>query len=77
MSIRTPSIPGLIHLMWPFIAWFTDGIFAEDRHIVELEQKAFDHQGAGWNQEIFPIIQKLRGVLIRQGVPMNETGGGA
>lgn len=58
-------------------AWFTDGIFAEDRHIVELEQKAFDRQGADWNQEIFPIIQKLRGVLIRQGVPMNETGGGA
>ena len=66
MSIRTPSIPGLIHLMWPFIAWFTDSIFAEDRHIVELEQKAFDRQGADWNQEIFPIIQKLRGVLIRQ-----------
>jgi phenylpropionate dioxygenase-like ring-hydroxylating dioxygenase large terminal subunit len=27
MMIRKPGIPGLIHLMWPFIAWFTDGIF--------------------------------------------------
>lgn len=72
MSIRTPSIPGLIHLMWPLIAWFTDSIFAEDRDIVELEQKAFDNQGADWNQEVFPTIQKLRGVLIRQGVPIDE-----
>ena len=70
MNIRAPSVPGLIHLMWPFIVWFTNGIFAEDRWIVEEEQKAFDRQGADWNQEIFPIIQGLREVLVRQGVPL-------
>ena len=31
MMIRKPPIPGLIHLLWPFIVWFTEGIFAEDR----------------------------------------------
>jgi nitrite reductase/ring-hydroxylating ferredoxin subunit len=70
MNIRRPSIPGLIHILWPFIAWFTNGIFAEDQWIVEEEQKAFDGQGADRNQEIFPVIQGLRRLLIRQGVPL-------
>ena len=70
MSIRRPAIPGAIHLLWPFIARFTDGIFAEDQWIVEEEQKAFDRQGADWNQEIFPIIQALRRLLVRRGMPM-------
>jgi renierapurpurin 18,18'-hydroxylase len=68
MMIRKPSIPGLIHLLWPFIVWFTDGIFAQDRWIVEEEQKAFDCQGADWNQEVFPVIQNLRDLLCREGV---------
>jgi phenylpropionate dioxygenase-like ring-hydroxylating dioxygenase large terminal subunit len=72
MMIRKPSIPGLIHLFWPFMIWFTEGIFAEDRWIVEEEQKAFDLQGADWNQEIFPVIQGLREVLIEQGIPLSE-----
>ncbi len=76
MTIRAPSVPGLIHLMWPFIAWFTNGIFAEDRWVVEEEQKAFDRQGADWNQEISPIIQRLRDVLIRHGVPMTTVSNG-
>jgi len=70
MMIRRPSVPGLIHMLWPFIIWFTEGIFAEDRTIVEAEQRAFDHQGADWNQEIFPIIQGLRELLVSQGVPL-------
>lgn len=70
MSIRKPGIPGLIHLLWPFIVWFTEGIFAEDRRIVELEQQAFDAQGADWNNEIFPVIRSLRRVLLTQGVPL-------
>jgi renierapurpurin 18,18'-hydroxylase len=70
MMFRKPSVPGLIHVLWPFIVWFTEAIFAEDRWIVEEEQKAFDFQGADWNQEIFPIIQGLRRVLIQQGVPL-------
>ena len=70
MMIRKPSIPGLIHLLWPFIIWFTNGIFNEDCWIVEHEQRAFDRQGADWNQEIFPIIQRLRHLLIQQGTPL-------
>ena len=70
MMVRKPSIPGLIHLLWPFIVWFTNGIFAEDRWIVEEEQKAFDHQGADWNQEVFPVIQSLRRLLGREGVAL-------
>jgi hypothetical protein len=70
MMIRKPSIPGLIHLLWPFIVWFTNGIFTEDRWIVEEEQKAFDSQGADWNQEVFPVIQSLRALLGREGVAL-------
>jgi len=70
MMVRKPSIPGLIHLLWPFIVWFTNGIFAEDRWIVEEEQKAFDRQGADWNQEVFPVIQSLRALLSREGVAL-------
>jgi hypothetical protein len=69
IMIEKPPIPGLIHLLWPFIVWFTEGIFREDRRIVELEQKAYDLQGADWNQEIFPVILDLRGLLARGSVP--------
>ena len=69
MMIRRPSIPGVIELFWPFIVWFTNGIFTEDRWICELEQAAFDAQGADWNQEIFPAIRGLRKVLIDNGIP--------
>jgi hypothetical protein len=72
MMFRKPSIPGLMNLLWPFIIWFTEAIFAEDRWIVELEQKAFDLQGADWNQEIFPLIQGLRKVLVQQGIPLSS-----
>ncbi len=72
IMIRKPATPGLIHAMWPIITWFTNGIFKEDREIVELEQAAFDNQGGDWNQEIFPIIQKLRNVLITQGEPIES-----
>lgn len=70
MNIRKPSIPGLMELLWPFVVWFTEGIFTQDRWIVELEQAAFDRQGGDWNQEIFPAILQLRNVLLRQGLPL-------
>ncbi|MCP5146310.1 MAG: Rieske 2Fe-2S domain-containing protein [Gammaproteobacteria bacterium] len=70
MMIRRPGIPGLIHLLWPFIIWFTEGIFAEDRWIVELEQDAFDKQGEDLNQEVFPVIRGLKRVLTRNGLPL-------
>ncbi len=71
IMVHRPPIPGLINLLWPFITWFTEGIFKEDRWIVELEQKAHDAQGSDWNQEIFPIILDLRDLLVRGGVPLD------
>ena len=71
MMIRKPRVPGLIYALWPFIIFFTEGIFKQDREIVELEQKAHDEQGGDWNQEIFPIIQDVRDLLISHGVPLD------
>jgi phenylpropionate dioxygenase-like ring-hydroxylating dioxygenase large terminal subunit len=73
MMIRKPSLPGLIHVLWPFIVLFTEGIFKQDRDIVELEQKAHDAQGADWNQEIFPVILGLRELLLAEGVPLKDA----
>lgn len=72
MMIRRPGIPGLINLLWPFIVWFTESIFAEDRTIVEAEQRAFDRQGEDCNQEIFPVVNALRTLLLDRGVPIPE-----
>ena len=63
------ACPGLIHAVWPFVTWFTENIFREDKEIVELEQRAHDAQGADWNNEVFPAIRDLRGVLARCGSP--------
>jgi phenylpropionate dioxygenase-like ring-hydroxylating dioxygenase large terminal subunit len=70
MMIRKPSFPGLITLFWPFIKFFTNGIFSQDQTIVEEEQKAYDSQGGDQNREIFPIINDLRALLIQKGVPI-------
>ena len=72
MMIRKPGIPGAIHLLWPFIVWFTNAIFGQDQDIVEAEQHAFDEQGEDRNNEIFPVIQKLKDLLTRQGVPLQD-----
>ena len=71
ISVKKPKIPGLIHAAWPFITWFTEGIFTQDKHIVEQEQKAHDEQGADWNNEVFPAVRDLRAVLLRCGVAMD------
>ena len=71
INIRRPGIPGLLDIAWPFIIWFTNGIFAEDRWVVEMEQRAFDEQGEDMNQEIFPVVQAVRDLLIRKGVPIS------
>jgi phenylpropionate dioxygenase-like ring-hydroxylating dioxygenase large terminal subunit len=68
LSIERPGLPGLIHLAWPFIRRFTEAVFSEDRMAVEAEQRAYDSQGADWNQEVNPVIIALRDVLIRNGV---------
>ncbi len=68
MAIRTPTIPLVTPLIWPFIVRFTENIFAEDRWIMELEQEAFEAQGADWNQEISAPILALRKLLRSRGV---------
>ena len=70
MMVKKPGIPGAIHALWPFILMFTNGIFGQDKDIVEAEQAAFDAQGEDLNNEVFPIIQKLRALLVAQGVTL-------
>ena len=77
LSIRKPAWPGAIQVGWPFICWFTERIFREDRWVVEREQEAHDQQGADWNQEVFPIIRELRALLARCGTPTDTTDAGA
>ena len=71
LSVKKPPIPGLIHVVWPFVTWFTERIFAEDKDIVEHEQRAHDAQGTDWNNEVFPAIRDLREVLARCGTSDN------
>jgi phenylpropionate dioxygenase-like ring-hydroxylating dioxygenase large terminal subunit len=53
---------------WPFLVMFTERIFKEDRWIVEAEQAAHDAQNGNWNQEVFPVIRELGGLLGRCGI---------
>jgi hypothetical protein len=73
LSVKKPPIPGLLQLAWPFFVWFTERIFREDKDIVEHEQRAFEAQGADWNNEVFPAIRDLRSVLCRCGVPLEAA----
>jgi hypothetical protein len=68
LSVLKPPVPGLIHLVWPFVTWFTERIFTEDKSIVEQEQAAHDAQGQDLNNEVFPAIRDLRALLIRCGL---------
>lgn len=70
LSVRKPRAALLLYLAWPFITWFTENIFREDKQIVEREQAAYDAQGADWNNEVFPPIRDLRALLARCGVAM-------
>jgi hypothetical protein len=67
LSIRKPKPAILLDIGWPFLVWFTENIFREDRAIVEQEQEAHDSQGADWNQEVFPPLLALRRVLAECG----------
>ncbi len=65
LSVKRLKVPGLLEAAWPLLVLFTERIFKEDRDIVEAEQAAHDAQGGDWNQEVFPVIRKLR-ALLRQ-----------
>jgi hypothetical protein len=69
LSIKKPGIPGVLHLAWPLLVWFTERIFKEDRWIVEREQEAHDRQGSDHNHEVFPVINELRDLLRQCGAP--------
>ncbi|WP_122050239.1 aromatic ring-hydroxylating dioxygenase subunit alpha [Asaia bogorensis] len=73
LSIRRPKLKGALELAWPLLVGFTNRIFAEDREIVELEQKAWRELGGDRNQEVFPVINALRDLLRRSGI-QPETG---
>ena len=73
LSVRRPKFGFLLDLGWPFLVWFTERIFAEDRKIVEQEQAAHDAQGADWNQEVFPPIVALRELLAECGEVCSKT----
>ncbi len=73
LSIRKPKVPGLLEALWPLFVLFSERIFKEDRHIVEIEQAAWDAQGGDWNQEVFPVIRNLRALLIRCGMSPDVT----
>ncbi len=68
LSVKKSRL-GLTHLAWPFISWFTENIFREDKDIVESEQAAWDAQGHDRNNEVFPAINDLRALLRRCGAP--------
>jgi hypothetical protein len=73
LSIQRPAkVPFLLDAAWPILVWFTERIFTEDRWIVEEEQKAWDAQGADWNQEVFPAIRELRDLLGRCGLRLGD-----
>lgn len=73
LMIQKPPIPGVIHLLWPVITVFTEGIFGQDRAIVEAEQRAYELQGADLNNEVFSVIHSLKALLARRGVPLPPT----
>ncbi len=72
LMIEKPSVPGALHLAWPFIRRFTERVFAEDRMAVEAEQRAWDEQGEDRNHEVFPLILDVREVLRANGVPLRH-----
>jgi phenylpropionate dioxygenase-like ring-hydroxylating dioxygenase large terminal subunit len=60
----------LLNIGWPFLVAFTERIFKEDREIVESEQAAHDAQGGNRNQEVFPVIRELTGLLVSCGLKL-------
>ena len=72
LLIQKPPIPGLIHLLWPFIRRFAEAVFTEDRMAVEAEQRAHDQQRGDWTQEVNPVILAVRDLLVRKGIALGD-----
>jgi len=73
LMIPRPPVPLALNLAWPFIRRFTERVFAEDRMAVEAEQRAWNEQGQDLNNEVFPLILDVRGVLRSNGVPISPV----
>jgi phenylpropionate dioxygenase-like ring-hydroxylating dioxygenase large terminal subunit len=67
LMIKRPKIPGLLTLAWPIIRYFAESVFTQDRMAVEAEQRAWDAQGGDHNNEVSPVLLRLREVLARCG----------
>jgi hypothetical protein len=48
-----PKLPGTLEIAWPFLTWFTNRVFDEDREIVEMEQAAYEAQGGFGIKRVF------------------------
>lgn len=70
LTVAKPRVPGALPLAWPLIRRFTERVFAEDRMAVEAEQRAWDEQGSDQNQEVFPLILRLKDILRANGIPL-------
>ncbi|QDH16602.1 aromatic ring-hydroxylating oxygenase subunit alpha [Swingsia samuiensis] len=68
LSVLRPQTPLLIDIIWPVLGIFTNRIFQEDKEVVEMEQRAWNELGGDRNREVFPIVNKLRDLLINNGI---------
>ncbi|CAI9119584.1 aromatic ring-hydroxylating oxygenase subunit alpha [Brytella acorum] len=73
LSVLRPKTPLLIDIIWPALGVFTNRIFLEDKAVVEMEQQAWRELGGDHNVEVFPIVNKLRRLLARHGVPHEDA----
>ncbi|MBM9506261.1 aromatic ring-hydroxylating oxygenase subunit alpha [Actinacidiphila acididurans] len=73
LTIEKPRVPGLLRMGWPLIRRFTERVFAEDRAVVEAEQRAWQEQGEDRNHEVFPVVLDVRRVLRANGVPIRPA----
>ncbi|MFD5787283.1 Rieske 2Fe-2S domain-containing protein [Streptomyces sp. NPDC127037] len=74
LMIKKPRVPGVLGLATPLIRRFTERVFAQDRMVVEAEQRAWGEQGEDRNHEVFTPILDLREVLRANGVPLAVSG---
>lgn len=67
LLVRKPWIPGLLELTRPVFEFFANGVYNEDKRILELEQAAFNELGHDGNQEVVPFLLELRRLLVACG----------
>ena len=71
LFVRKPKVPLLLHGLRPLILLFLNAIYREDKLALEAEQRAFEHQGGDWNQEVRSYLIDLRELLRARGTPIS------